>query len=84
MRRRPDPKRNDLRLDAVYEESMPLFSLTPQHRKFTLVIPGAPTWGPMGGNKLVWNEDFTRGHLTQNGTQFDALCHMGPRPRRTG
>lgn len=66
-------------MTRVYEESMPLFNLTPQHRKFTLVIPGAPTWGPMGGNKLVWNEDFISGHLTQDGTQFDALCHMGTR-----
>jgi kynurenine formamidase len=66
-------------MTRTYEESMPLFNLTPQHRKFTLVIPGAPTWGPMGGNQLVWNEDFISGHLTQDGTQFDALCHMGTR-----
>ena len=33
----------------------------------------------MGSNKLVWNEDFISGHLTQDGTQFDALCHMGTR-----
>lgn len=61
----------------VYEEDMPFFSLTPQHRKYTLTVPGAPSWGPMGENKLVWNEDYISGHLTQNGTQFDALSHMG-------
>lgn len=60
----------------VYEEDMPLFDLTPRARKFTLVVPGAPSWGPMGDNRLVWNEDFVCGHLTQDGTQFDALAHM--------
>ena len=61
----------------VYEESMPLFALTPEKRKFTLTVPGAPSWGPLGENKLVWNEDYLAGHLTQDGTQFDALSHMG-------
>ena len=60
-------------MGRVFEEDMPLFSLTPKHRKFTLVIPGAPTWGPMGENRLVWNDDYITGHLTQNGTQFDAF-----------
>jgi kynurenine formamidase len=64
-------------MTRVYAEDMPLFSLTPQARKFTLTIPGAPSWGPMGKNRLVWNEEFIAGHLGQDGTQFDALCHMG-------
>ena len=64
-------------MTRVYEDSMPLFSLTPQNRKFTLVTAGGPTWGPMGRNKLVWNDDYVCGHLTQDGTQFDALVHMG-------
>lgn len=61
----------------VFEEDMPLFDLTPGARKYTLSIPGAPSWGPMGENRLVWNEDFISGHLGQNGSQFDALAHMG-------
>jgi kynurenine formamidase len=61
----------------VYEESMPLFSLTPQHRKYTLLVPGGPTAPPTGENKLFWNEDYISGHITQDGTQFDALAHMG-------
>lgn len=61
----------------VFEEDMPLFDLTPGARKFTLSIPGAPTWGPMGKNQLAWNEDFISGHLAQDGTQFDSLAHMG-------
>jgi kynurenine formamidase len=64
-------------MTRVYSEDMPLFSLTPQARKFTVTIPGAPSWGPMGKNRLVWNEEFIAGHLGQDGTQFDALCHMG-------
>lgn len=64
-------------MTRVYEEDMPLFNLTPGARKFTLTIPGAPSWGPLGKNKLAWNEEFISGHLGQDGTQFDALCHMG-------
>ncbi len=61
----------------VYEESMPLFNLTPMHRKYTLIVPGGPTAPPTGENKLFWNEDYISGHITQDGTQFDALAHMG-------
>lgn len=61
----------------VFEEDMPLFDLTPGARKYTLSIPGAPSWGPLGENKLAWNEDYISGHLGQDGTQFDSLAHMG-------
>lgn len=64
-------------LGRVFEEDMPLFDLTPGARKYTLSIPGAPTWGPLGENRLAWNEDYISGHLTQDGTQFDSLAHMG-------
>ena len=64
-------------LGHVFEEDMPLFALTPQQRKYTLSVPGAPSWGPLGENKLVWNEDYISGHLSQDGTQFDSLSHMG-------
>ena len=63
-------------LGRVFEEDMPLFELTPQPRKYTLNVPGGPTWGPLGQNALAWNEDFISGHLTQDGTQFDSLAHM--------
>ena len=68
----------------VYEESMPLFSLTPFRRKYTLLVPGGPTYGATGENKLFWNEDYISGHVTQDGTQFDALCHMGTEHGRPG
>lgn len=64
-------------MTRVYSEDMPLMNLTPQTRKYTLTVPGSPSWGPLGNNKLVWNEEFIAGHLGQDGTQFDALCHMG-------
>jgi kynurenine formamidase len=54
-------------MGRVFEEEMPLFSLTPKPRKYSLTIPGAPSWGPLGENKLLWNEDYIAGHLSQNG-----------------
>ncbi|MEX2488921.1 MAG: cyclase family protein [Pseudomonadales bacterium] len=60
----------------VIDENIPLFNLTPGTRKYTLTTSGGPTWGPMGENKLVWSEEYITGHLSQNGTQFDALSHM--------
>ena len=63
-------------MGRVFEEDMPLFDLTPQHRKYSLTVPGATSWGPMGDNKLAWNEDYIAGHITQDGTQFDSLSHM--------
>lgn len=64
-------------MGRVVEEDMPLFDLTPGHRKYTLTVPGAPSWGPLGENRLAWNEDYISGHLTQDGTQMDSLAHMG-------
>ena len=55
-------------LSRTLDEDIPLFDLTPGRRKYTLSIPGAPTWGPMGENKLAWNEDYISGHLSQDGT----------------
>jgi len=64
-------------LTHVFEEEMPLFALTPHKRTYRLTIPGAPTYGPIGDNKLTWNEDHISGEIGQNGTQFDSLAHMG-------
>jgi len=64
-------------MTRVYSEDMPFFDLTPGARKLVITSSGAPSWGPAGKNKMVWNEEFIAGHLGQNGTQFDALCHMG-------
>lgn len=64
-------------MGRVFEDSMPLFTMAPHHRTYSLFTPGAPLYGPLGGNRLVWNEDYISGHLAQSGTQFDSLSHMG-------
>jgi kynurenine formamidase len=63
-------------MGRVFEEDMPLFTLTPEDRKYTLTVPGGPSWGPLGENRLAWNEDYISGHLSQDGTQMDSLAHM--------
>ncbi len=63
-------------MGRVFEDGMPLFALTPHHRKYTLFTFGVPHLGPMGSNALLWNEDYISGHLAQSGSQFDALAHM--------
>ena len=71
-------------LAHVLEEDMPLFDLTPGHRKLTISVPGAPSWGPLGENRLAWNEDYISGHLTQDGTQLDSLAHMATQRGKNG
>jgi kynurenine formamidase len=70
-------------MTRVVEDTMPLFALTPHGRKYVEAVlageGGGPSYGPLGENALAWNEDFMAGHITQNGTQFDSLAHMGTR-----
>jgi len=61
------------RLGRVYEQGMPLFG----QRAFVLRIPGAPTGGPFGDNKLVYHDEFLATEIGQTGTQFDGLGHIG-------
>src|SRR5947209_6976945 len=61
------------KLGRVYEQGMPLFGA----RAFTLRIPGSPTGGPFGENKLVYHDEFVATEIGQTGTQFDALGHIG-------
>ena len=42
------------KLGHNYESSMPLFG----KRVFTLRIPGSPTGGPFGDNRLVYHDEF--------------------------
>ena len=41
-------------IGRVYESSMPKFG----DRAFTLRIPGSPTGGPLGNNKIVWHDEY--------------------------
>jgi kynurenine formamidase len=61
------------KLGRVYEYGMPLFGA----RAFTMRIPGGPTGGPFGENKLVYHDEFLAAEIGQTGTQFDALGHIG-------
>lgn len=61
------------RLGRAYEAGMPLFGT----RSFSLTIPGGPTGGPFGANKLVYHDEFVTGQIGQVGTQFDGFGHIG-------
>ena len=61
------------KIGRTYEQGMPLFGA----RAFTLRIPGSPTGGPFGSNKLVYHDEFLATEIGQVGTQFDGLGHIG-------
>jgi kynurenine formamidase len=60
-------------MGRVYESAMPLFGA----RVFAVRIPGTPTGGPFGKNKLVYHDEFVSTEIGQVGTQFDGLGHIG-------
>lgn len=60
-------------LGRPYEAGMPFFP----GRGFSLRIPGAPTLGPFGENKLIAHEEFVATEIGQVGSQFDGLAHIG-------
>lgn len=60
-------------MGRVYESSMPKFG----ERAFTLRIPGGPTGGPLGTNRIIWHDEFLATEIGQVGTQFDGLGHIG-------
>ena len=61
------------KIGRTYEAGMPLFG----QRVFALRIPGSPTGGPFGDNRLVYHDDFVTTEIGQTGTQFDGLGHIG-------
>lgn len=61
------------KIGRTYENGMPAFGA----RVFALRIPGSPTGGPFGANKLVYNDEFLSTEIGQIGTQFDGLGHIG-------
>jgi kynurenine formamidase len=61
------------KMGRVYEQGMPLFGV----RAFSLRIPGTPTGGPFGANKLIYHDEFLATDIGQVGTQFDGLGHIG-------
>jgi hypothetical protein len=67
------------KLGHEYNSKMPLFGT----RQFIMRIPGTPTGGPFGGNKIVWHDEFVSTEIGQVGTQFDGLGHIGVRSAPT-
>jgi kynurenine formamidase len=65
-------------LGRVYEQGMPI----PGKRHYSLTIPGRPTGGPLGKNRIVHNDEMISGEIGQIGTQFDGLGHVGVRVGR--
>lgn len=64
-----------IKLGRDYEAAMPMFG----SRVFALRIPGSPTGGTFGDNKVIWNDEFLATEIGQVGTQFDGLGHIGVR-----
>jgi kynurenine formamidase len=62
-------------LGRLYEPGMPLYG----NRHFSLTIPGSPTGGPFGENKMVYHDEIFSGEIGQIGTQLDGLGHIGVR-----
>jgi kynurenine formamidase len=62
-------------LGKVYQQDMPLFGA----RSWRLMIPGLPTYEPMGEQQAVGNDEFISTAIGQVGTQFDGPGHIGIR-----
>lgn len=57
----------------LYSRDMPLFG----SRTYSMFIPSSPSGGPMGGNGLIYHDDFLVAEIGQVGTQFDGPGHIG-------
>jgi Predicted metal-dependent hydrolase len=60
-------------MGRVAEQHMPLFG----ERGFLLRTVGSPTGGPLGDNKVVWNDEFLATEIGQVGSCMDGLGHIG-------
>lgn len=60
-------------MGRVAQESMPMFG----DRDFVLRIVGSPSGGPLGANRIVWNDEFLSTEIGQVGTCLDGLGHIG-------
>ncbi len=60
-------------LGKVYAQDAPAFG----SRGWRLSIPGLPTGGPFGAQRLVYNDEYVATELGQIGTQFDGPGHIG-------
>ena len=60
-------------LGKVYQQDAPAFGT----RGWRLTIPGKPTGGPFGDQKMVYFDDYLATEIGQIGTQFDGPGHIG-------
>jgi len=60
------------RLGMNLEAGIPLFG----QRHLSITIPGGPTGGPFGEQKLMYNDEMFSGEIGQVGSQFDGLGHI--------
>lgn len=60
-------------LGHVYERGMPLVG----DRTYALFMASFPTAGPIGEERLVFNDEFLSAEIGQVGTQFDGPGHVG-------
>jgi kynurenine formamidase len=60
-------------LGKVYAQDAPAFG----SRSWRLTIPGLPTGGPFGDQRVVYNDDYLATEIGQIGTQFDGPGHIG-------
>ena len=60
-------------LGKIYQQDAPFFGT----RGWRMTIPGLPTGGPFGPQKLVYNDEFLSTEIGQVGTQFDGPGHIG-------
>jgi len=60
-------------LGHVYERGMPLVG----NRSYNIFIPSFPTYGPIGKDKIVFNDEYVASEIGQVGTQFDGPGHVG-------
>lgn len=60
-------------MGRIAEGNMPVFG----QRGFLLRIVGSPAGGPLGDNKIVWNDEFLATEIGHVGTCLDGLGHIG-------
>lgn len=60
-------------LGKIYAGDAPAFG----SRGWRLTIPGLPTGGPFGPQKLMYNDEYLSTEIGQIGTQFDGPGHIG-------
>lgn len=62
-------------LGKLYAADIPLVG----SRIWHLTIPGTPTGGPFGDNRVIYHDELVTAQLGQVGTQFDGPGHVGVR-----